>query len=443
MLVAVSGGIDSVTLLHILLSLKQKQGWSLALGHINHGMRGVESDGDETFVRDLAKRYELPIHVHRIDPATWKDPGNTQAKARAIRYQVLENWLKEENYDLIATAHNADDQAETLLDRLTRGSGVDGLSGIPWINGLVVRPLLDISRQQIQRYGQRHELAWREDASNQSLKYFRNALRHGPLRDMTRLRPTSVRQMAAAAERLRETSEAMAWLLKQDLSKRLNKQNNQQFSLDVSDWNQAPIGLRLALLRAAMKQVTANGLWGFGDVHWRDLDRAALTPHRFSERRFPQGIAVLGGRNRLIISQNQPPTPEAYTHSLDIPGEVDTPLGRIQATLLDTSTGIRYESPNTAYFDASAIDLPLQVRSRCRGDRIQLPNLGQRSVARVMSDLKTPRYSRSHLPLLLSRKSRVLWIVGLRRSSHALVGAETRSILGIKFIPNDSNILEL
>jgi tRNA(Ile)-lysidine synthase len=185
LLVAVSGGIDSLVLLHALLELTRGSSLKLSIGHVNHGLRGPESQADQEFVEDLARKWGVPANVREVAPGDLREGTSSrlrptlQEACRTLRYAALREMAVESGCAQIATAHTLDDQAETVLLRLMRGSGPDGLGGIPErsADGILVRPLLRVSRAQIADYAEARGIRWREDASNASPEYARNRLR--------------------------------------------------------------------------------------------------------------------------------------------------------------------------------------------------------------------------------------------------------------------------
>src|SRR6187551_998357 len=176
LLLAVSGGLDSMVLLHLFLELK----CDIAIAHCNFQLRGVESFGDQKFVQDYAEANEIPIFVTQFDTEAFaKDYKlSTQVAARQLRYNWFYELLETEKFDYILTAHHADDNLETFLINLSRGTGLEGLTGIPVQNERVIRPLLFLSRQEIEDYAKANDIQWREDSSNASDKYVRNKIRH-------------------------------------------------------------------------------------------------------------------------------------------------------------------------------------------------------------------------------------------------------------------------
>ena len=216
LLVAVSGGIDSVVLAHALAARAPRGGRAVALGHVDHGLRGEASAADAAFVARLAGKLGVPGAGRRVDPATLREGGSSrdrptlQEAARALRYEALDEMARELGASAIATAHNADDQAETLLPRLLRGTGPDGLGGIPEASpdGRILRPLLGVSRAEIEAFARAHAIAWREDASNQADGYTRNRLRHHWLPGLAgEFNPRLLRSLGELAEALRRDAE--------------------------------------------------------------------------------------------------------------------------------------------------------------------------------------------------------------------------------------------
>ena len=200
LLVGLSGGADSVALLHLLLD----EGRQIAAVHVNHGLRGDASDGDEAFVRALCAKHGVPLYVYRADPP--EDPG--EGWAREVRYGFFRQAMRESGADALVLAHHRDDQAETLLLHLLRGAGLNGLTGMApdaTVEGMrILRPLLTFSRESLRAYLRQKGLAWREDASNDDRRYLRNAVRHELLPLMEQLAPGAAQRMAQTAFLLRQ-----------------------------------------------------------------------------------------------------------------------------------------------------------------------------------------------------------------------------------------------
>jgi tRNA(Ile)-lysidine synthase len=260
LLVAVSGGIDSVALAHALHEISQATDLKLSIGHVNHGLRGSESDADEAAVSALAATLGVPARAARVDPHAVRTAGPSrdrptlQEAARALRYAALERMAEETAAACIATAHTADDQAETVLLRLLRGTGPDGLAGIPERspNGRVVRPLLHSTRAEIERFAAERRLVWREDASNASGVYARNRLRHDWLPGLARaFNPRLLRALAGLAEAQRKDSEWIEAHVAREALERFGM-HGAWLRIETEGWRDLPEALTFRLARSAL-----------------------------------------------------------------------------------------------------------------------------------------------------------------------------------------------
>jgi len=261
-LVAASGGVDSTVLAHALGEIARRQRLELAIGHVNHGLRGAESDADERAVRGLAAALGAPVAVAAVDPRALRSGRSSrerptlQEAARTLRYEALRSMAERLGAERIATAHNADDQAETVLLRLLRGTGPDGLGGIPERSpdGVVVRPLLRIPRAEIEAFARARGLHWREDSSNHSPDYTRNRLRNHWLPGLQReFNPRLLRVVADLADAQRRDSEWIEAQVEREAALRLVSEGK-WLRIDVKDWSQLPEALARRLVRLALRR---------------------------------------------------------------------------------------------------------------------------------------------------------------------------------------------
>ena len=311
--VAVSGGVDSVALAHALDGCAARFGLVLTIVHVHHGLRGVEADADETFVRALAARLGLPVASARVAPRAVRSAAPSsrvrptlQEAARRLRDEALRRLAHGVGADRIATAHTADDQAETVLLRLLRGTGPDGLAGIPprSTDGVVVRPLLGVSRAEIVAYARAHGLTWREDPSNADPRYARSRLRRDwlpGLRDA--FNPRLLRAIADLAEAQREEGEWVEVLVEREAARRFRPEaeGGGALCIDPRAWEApaTPDALARRLARLALHRVGAGR-----DVSRAHLDRMVdfLREGRPGRRlELPGGLALVreAGRFRL------------------------------------------------------------------------------------------------------------------------------------------------
>ncbi|MDH3213020.1 MAG: tRNA lysidine(34) synthetase TilS [Myxococcales bacterium] len=259
-LVAASGGLDSTALVHALCAVSERNGLNLWIGHVNHGLRGKESEADEAAVRDLGGALGLPVRVARVDPGALREgrPSRErptlQEAARTLRYRALAALAEEAGAARVATAHTADDQAETVLLRLLRGTGPDGLGGIPERSpdGRIVRPLLRVSRVEIERFACERRLRWREDSSNERVEYARNRLRRHWLPGLARdFNPRLLRAIGSLAEAQREDSEWIATRVEREADSRF-AMDGRWLHIDAKDWSEMPEALARRLARWAL-----------------------------------------------------------------------------------------------------------------------------------------------------------------------------------------------
>ncbi len=434
-LIAVSGGVDSVVLLDLLHHMAHPMSLSLAIGHINHAMRGKAADDDQQFVRELSQQYDIPYFDTKLDPKHWDEPGNRQAKARELRYEALQGWAKQHEFNLIATAHQADDQAETVLARLVRGAGLDGLAGISSKRGNIIRPLLTIPRTEIEEYAKQHRLQWHEDGSNQSLHYSRNRIRHQVMPELVTLNTNAIQHLAQAADRARLAQQALTEYARLHLAQRLHVHAPKHISLSVESIGALPKGLRTAMYRELLLAFDINGGYPPDARLIEELDNAAQKPHSIDARSLLPGLVIEGSPGRLIFRDTLPEPPLPFEIEIK-EGFTDLPAGHILMRRISPDQVPPFIASDSAYFDENLLAMPLRLRSRRPGDRMRLPNVGERKIKRIMIDAKWPRSRRQNTPLLCDRNN-ILWIAGLRRGEHALVTDRSTSILALTYLPDN------
>lgn len=251
MLIAVSGGLDSTVLCHLMVRLRERMEWGLVLGHVNYRKRGADSDADEAFVRDLGARHGLKTIVDRdFIP---RSPGNFQDQARVYRYRLLREWAEQEGLDAICTAHHRDDQIETILHRLLRGAGARGLGGMQAVVAFnkiaLVRPLLPFSKGQLEAYARQGGLAYRDDASNRSPAYLRNRIRSELIPLLRELAPQADVRIEAVGAFFRE----LAPFLRAEACRFIQEhvhdnEKNDLFSFDRADFMSLALPVRHEVL---------------------------------------------------------------------------------------------------------------------------------------------------------------------------------------------------
>jgi len=311
-LVAASGGVDSTVLAHALARFGHSGEGRLVLGHVNHGLRGAGSDGDERFVRGLGTELGVAVEVERIglrgardDEASSRARPTLQEAARKLRYQALARMAARVGAARIATAHHADDQAETVLMRLLRGSGPSGLRGIPRRSpdGRVVRPLLRVTREQILAYADRHRLTWREDPSNQSHRYTRGRIRQQWMPALSKeFNPKLSRALGNLAEALERDERWLESLVAEEASRRF-VHGEDGLEIDCVGFSGLPEALRWRLARLAI--VTAGVGRELTEQHLRRVLDALDDATTRREIELPQGLRLFTQRGLARLERRR------------------------------------------------------------------------------------------------------------------------------------------
>jgi tRNA(Ile)-lysidine synthase len=426
-LVAVSGGADSVALLRILIALAPELSLRLHVLHVDHGLR-PDSHRDADFVRQLAERLGVAVDVARVTVAPG---GSLEAAARAARYAALEAHATRLGADRIAVGHTANDQAETVLMRMLGGAGVRGLAGIPAVRGRIIRPLLDLRRPQLVVALRAMEQPWIEDPSNRDPKFLRNRIRHELLPRLGAAYSADLVQTLTRVGRLcRDTVEAIERIAARELD-RLAVSADGDVVLEHAALGELPRQVAAEVLRQAAARLGSRAplrAWAH-----RGLARVlAVPPPRRPFRLGGVTVEVSCGRIRLAVALARP-WPE---RELTVPGRVDLPeIGRVlEAHVVSTAGYAVPRARDRVAFDAAMVPARLTVRARRRGDRFSPFGAGERRLKAFLIDAKIPRWERSRLPLV-EADGAILWIAGVRRGREAPVTVATQSVVELTLTP--------
>lgn len=416
-IVAVSGGPDSVSLLHLLHRLAGEWSLSLHVFHLDHGLRGAASAGDAAYVAELAGALGLPLRVVTLPAGRLKrEPGSLQANARRHRYEAIRSLAEEIGANRVATGHNRDDQAETVLMRVLRGSGVTGLAGIPPVRveaGLTfIRPLLTISRQEIEVYCAEHKLFPRLDASNAQADYLRNRIRLELLPQLAReYNPAIWANLAQLATVAREDDALLDQLAREAYAR--CSVNDKAILLDGARLLAEPPALARRIVRLAARAVLGpEADLGLPAVS-RVLEAAGRTEgtHLLD---LPGGLrlTVEYGRCRFE-SQGEEPKLAAHHWPVSPLGETAIPeLGLVVRA--EPAPPGESPAPQELWLDADRLPGPLSIRFRRPGDRIWPAGMdGSKKLQDILVDAKVPRPQRDRIPLLVGGDE-VLWVIGHR-----------------------------
>jgi tRNA(Ile)-lysidine synthase len=437
--VAVSGGADSVALLRLLLELRGEFGVVLVVAHFNHKLRGRSSEADEHFVQKLAQQFGLEFFTAREDigARTKREHGNVEEVARGARYGFFEKLGKEQMLAKVAVAHTADDQAETVLAHILRGTGLSGLRGIHPQTGIVFRPLLDVRRTELRRYLKLLKQEWREDATNRDTKRTRARIRQ-------KLLPMLEKQFnAGAVEHLCQLAalagddekymeaEASEWV------KVWAQQTRQELTVDLS----ALLKLSRALQTRALRNMVGKIKNRAGQLsleHVKSLLELAEQGENGKKIELPGGVEVCRERRTLrcraideIKRRKDQKAGEQFAYPIDLAaGNCKLRLGELSCLLhfrvIDWPPEGRETMSTGAVLDHSRLTVPLMVRNWGPGDAIH-PQGHQKAhkVGRLLNEKSISRWQKYQWPVLTSG-GKLAWVRGLATSVEFAVGLETR-----------------
>ena len=413
LLMAISGGLDSVVLTRLLHQL----GYNITLVHCNFKLRQQESDLDEQFVTNLADDLRLGLHTIQFDTVTYAKNHNQsiQLAARELRYNWFRKLLNTNQFDFVITAHHADDNLETLLINLTRGTGLDGLTGIPERNQNIIRPFLKFSRETILHYANSKNWVWREDQSNSNTKYLRNKIRHEVVPILKTINPNITEQVYKTTMFLKDTQH-----LVDDHVAHLNTQIQSE-SDSVKKFNIKKI-LSLPHPKAYLYQV-------FKKYPFKEWDNifdllTSQTGKYLSTKRH----ILLKNRDFLLLS----PAHKEIASKKDV-FYIDKKEKLLEFPLklkIEITKNIKVDDKNSILVDKNLVFYPLILRRWKKGDLIYPSGMnGKKKVSKYFKDEKMSLFEKQNTWLLCSKTNDIVWIVGKRQDRRFMINNNTSTIL--------------
>ena len=430
-LVAFSGGVDSSALLHILLELRQEWSFELHLGHFNHKLR-QSADEDEQFVRRVARRHSLPLRIGREDVrATARAMGlNIEEAGRRLRYDFLREQVSEMGKAKIATAHTMTDQAETLLMRLMRGSGLRGLAGIfPVVDGVVVRPLLGVEREEVEAYLEEKKIEFRVDESNFDRRFLRNRIRLDLLPYIRKnFEPAIVQHLARMASIIREEDSFLEEMAQGKARTALTKTQG-GLSLDSRFLSSLPRALARRIVRNFIVELRGS----LRRISFEDVE-SVLSLAEGKDCSLKEDLVLRREGDHVFLRKEA--APQEYEYEWD--GR--TPLRIRELNLKFTGKKLKRKSVSSLPFDDRSrvfldfqkLSFPLLVRSRQEGDRYRrLGAPGKKKIKEIMRARGIPAAERESHPVFLSG-GEIIWILGFPVSDKFKLRAETTDVFCIE-----------
>lgn len=438
LIVGLSGGADSVALLDLLASLPD---YSLRLtaAHLNHCLRGAESDGDEQFCREFAARLGIPFETRRVDVAAFaaREGLNLEDAGREARIEFLDQLARAAGASAVVLAHHADDQAETVLMRLLRGSGSHGLAGIAWRNRRgYVRPLLNVSRQEIEAYLRERGLEWREDSSNRDTTLLRNRIRHEILPLLESCNPATREALTATASILNDEDALLEELTERAFAE-LCESSAAGSSCSVARFLSQPPALARRLVRL-MYSRHAHSRRLLTSSHVEAVRAMAASPRPNQRLNLPGAIVAVREYDRLSLTRPDAPPDCPYEIQIDGPGSFLLPDGsRIHVEEGAPPLAPKTECSDRAWFDQAQAPYPWTVRTFRPGDRLQpLGMVGTKKVKDIFIDKKIPPSRRAATPLFFS-DNRLFWLAGICTSHPSRINDRTTRVVTVTILPAD------
>jgi len=398
LLIAISGGVDSVVLFHLL----HKLNYDVSLAHCNFKLRGKESDLDEEFIKNLNQISYNQIFTIIFDTEKYAKEHklSTQIAARELRYNWFQKLITEHKFEYVLTAHHADDNLETFLIHLTRGSGLDGFTGIPKVNGNIVRPLLAFSRKEILNYAKDNDIEWREDASNASNKYIRNKIRHQVLPVLKEINPSIFDSFATTIENLQESKQIIEDRIENIASEVLEKEAN-FIKIDIEKIKE------LSNSKAYLYQL----LKSYHFTEWNDV--YALLNAQSGKQVFSKTHRLLKDRDVLILSKIDLSNSIEMAFQIEEEiTEITNPIHLTFKEVIEKST----ENKQTIYVDKDLLKYPLMLRKWEKGDYIYpLGMQGKKKLSKYFKDEKFSLIDKENTWLLCNAENQIMWIINHRQ----------------------------
>ncbi len=458
LVVGVSGGPDSLALLHVLKTLAPELGINLYIAHLNHQLRGVFSDADETFVLAVGREWSIPVAS-----ASWDVQGyaaeqglSIEEAARNLRYRFLAGVAKGVHSNVIAVAHNADDQVETVLLHFLRGAGLAGLRGMAYKSRLMtddeqetndahvspsdidlIRPFLDVSRAEIEAYCEEHGLQPRMDATNSDTTILRNRLRHEVIPYLETVNPNFREVVRHSALAIRDDYSYIQQNIL-GIFDRMTRRDRDAYIFDRKWFRALPVNLQRGVLREAVSRL--RKLKNIGFQHIENARRVAADKDAGAEATLPQGLLLVVGYDDFTVGEHLPlPNVPLLLNNETISLQV----GREQ--LLDGTDWIVRTTELSAaaephkwsvLLDADKVQGHLVLRTRKAGERFCPRGMDHKSKSlhEFMIDEKIPRHLREFIPILADDE-KTLWIANYRQDERSVVTHDTRQALIVEFVP--------
>ena len=439
-IVAVSGGVDSVVLLHLLKKLKDDYSVELIVAHLNHSIRKEEAKRDASFVQSLASSNNLQCELGVADvPALMTNEGlSLQVAAREARYNFFDLLCKKHKADKVALGHHMDDQAETVLMRFLRGTGAKGLKGMkPVREGIYIRPLIDITRKEIEDYAKDEALSFMTDSTNFKDIYLRNKVRYELLPFLEKNYNPNINEDIVRLSRLmKRDDEFLESAAEKHLKDMVKVDNEEVVTVSLKHLMSIHKALRTRVLRGLWKKLSGHTT-GIYSYHIESILGLLESETPNSNVDLPYGVRFVREYDHVSFTKKAKDPAPPFKHTLKIPGVTVIPEAGItlKSAIVEHYNKNRIgfkTNKNEAFFDYDRLHFPIYVRGFESGDFFRPFGMeGKKKVKDLFIDLKIPKIRRMNIPLLFSQDN-LVWVVGLRRSEEAKIVDTTTMALKLE-----------
>ena len=415
LLIAISGGVDSVVLTHLLHALN----FDVSLAHCNFNLRATESDKDEDFVKKIGETLHLKTFTTSFETKKYaeKNQLSTQVAARNLRYNWFQEIIQKHHFDFLLTAHHADDNLETFIINLTRGTGLEGLTGIPEVNQLIVRPLLIFSRDEIEKYAVQHQIKWREDLSNASSKYVRNKIRHEVIPILKEINPSLLESFQKTSDHLKESQQLIDESISDFKKKAVVTLENETLKIDIAKI------IKTKNPKAYLYQLLKE----FGFTEWNDVTH--LLKAQSGKEVVSKTHRLLKDRDFLLLTEIKKEVSTLAYQIAENTSEITTPIH----LTFDETTDITSSNNNSIFVDLEKLVFPLTLRKWEHGDYFYPTGMqGKKKISKYFKDEKLSSIEKENTWLLCSNDA-IVWVVGKRQDDRFIAKKNTNAILHIKF----------
>jgi len=427
-IVGVSGGPDSLALLHYLLKEKEKRNLSIVAAHVDHMFRGEESYLDAMFVKSFCEQHNLLFEMVQINvPEIMEETGkSSQIAAREVRYEFYLKMMEKYRFSYLALGHHGDDQMETILMRLTRGASGTARAGIPFSrpfhHGTIFRPFLCLTKSELQHYCKAHNLTPRLDPSNEKGVYSRNRFRKQVLPFLKTENSHVHEHFQRFSEELQSDESFLQELTVDRMQTVVTKRDEDKITIDIKKFLKMPLPLQRRGIQLILNYLYKVKPASLSAIH---IDQVFLLIHHqepSGKLDFPNGLRVIRSYFQLSFQFEQI-TAEPYVFELNAPGTIILPNGKsINIDYVDKE--VPDSEHNTAFFNADRIKWPIIIRTRKKGDRMTLKGIqGSKKLKDIFIDQKVPVQDRDSWPVITDKEGFIIWLPDLKKSS--LEGIDT------------------